>query len=388
MRYLLLGAGLQGQAIAYDLLHAAEGTSRLIVADQDQAAITRLQHRLGNDSRLETAVLDIRDEAKLSPLMAGNNVVISAVNYWFNEDLTRQAVAAGAHFLDLGGNNDVVERQFSLDGAARASDVAIVPDCGLVPGMAGILAHHLHGEFDEVERLQIRVGGLPQHPRPPLNYLLVFAAQGLINEYIEPCLVIRDGEITTVSGLSELETLTFPAPYGELEAFQTSGGVSTLPRSLAGKVRNLDYKTIRYRGHNEKIRLLRDLGLTASEPIQVNGTSVAPRAVLGAVLEKTLDHDDSDVVLVLVRADGIIAGQPVQRSIRIIDSYDSDLQLSAMQRMTGFPAAIIAHFLASGIITARGTLCQELVVPPTRFIAELQRRGVELERFANGVESA
>jgi lysine 6-dehydrogenase len=380
LKYLLLGAGLQGTAIAFDLLQHAAGTTRLTVVDRDAASLERLRARLESDARLVTKVCDVTDSRALAPLMAGADVVISAVNYWFNAPLARLAVEQRSHFLDLGGNNDVVARELSLDAQARARGVTVIPDCGLAPGMAGILAYDLHGTFEEVQDLRIRVGGLPRHPRPPLNYMLLFAVQGLINEYVEPCLVVRDGELRSVPGLSELETVRFPEPWGELEAFQTSGGISTLPQTLRGRVRNLDYKTIRYRGHCDKFRLLLELGLCAEEPVRLRDVEFAPREFLGLVLEKALSFPDEDVTLVLIEAVGTADGRPCRRALRIVDTYDHAHGISSMMRTTGFPAAIIAAMLAGGEIAGPGARPQELVVPARRFITELDRRGITLQR--------
>ena len=378
MEYLLLGAGLQGTAIAFDLLAQVPDTTRLTAFDGRQEALDALAARLP-DARLQTVCGDVRDEAVLAPLMAEADVVISAVNYWYNAQLTALAIAGGAHFLDLGGNNDVVARQFEQDAAARAAGVAVVPDCGLAPGLAGILGYHLVEQLDRTESLKLRVGGLPAEPRPPLNYKLVFSVQGLINEYIEPAQVIREGRLQTVPSLSELEHLTFPEPFGELEAFQTSGGTSTLPQTLDGRVPNLDYKTIRYKGHCAQIRLLHELGLTDSRPLDLGDVQVAPRQVLAHLLERKLDLPGEDVVLLLVEAEGWdTGGAAVRRTLRIIDRHDRDHNISAMARMTGYPVAIIARLLATGKITAIGACRQELIVPGAVMIEELRRRGVDV----------
>jgi len=382
MKYLLLGAGLQGTAIAFDLLRHAAGTTELVVLDQDAAALELLAARWP-DERLRTVAGDVTRTDTVAPLAAAADCVISAVNYWYNAELARTAVDGGAHFVDLGGNNDVVTQEFALDAAAREREVTIVPDCGLAPGLAAILGHHLATGLHSCESLRLRVGGLPQQPRPPLNYQLVFAVQGLINEYVEPAVVIRDGERRTVPGLSELESLTFPEPFGELEAFQTSGGTSTLPQTLAGRVRHLDYKTIRYPGHCEQMRLLMDLGLMDGDAVATGGGEVRPRDLLGQLLERHLPREGDDVVLVLIEAEGTLPpvgeapARPVRRSLRIIDRNDSQHAISAMMRMTGYPAAIIARMLASGEIRAPGARPQELIVPADRMLAELRRRGVE-----------
>ncbi|MFO7653661.1 MAG: saccharopine dehydrogenase C-terminal domain-containing protein [Candidatus Krumholzibacteriia bacterium] len=387
MKYLLLGAGLQGTAIAFDLLHQTDGTSKLVVVDADQTALDALSGKVA-DPRLLTVLGDVRDDSLLAEHAREADVMVSAVNYWFNEHLTQLALQHRCHFLDLGGNNEVVSRQFELDETARERGVTVIPDCGLAPGVAGILACHLQRPFTSVEHLRIRVGGLPLRPQPPLDYQLVFAVQGLINEYVEPAVVIRDGRIAQVPSLTELETLRFPAPFGELEAFQTSGGTSTLPDTLLGRVHNLDYKTIRYSGHGERMRLLMDLGLMGDEPVVMpDGAAVKPRDLLGHLLERHLPREGDDVVLMLVEVEGMaptvgdVAPAPCRRSLRVIDHADQDTGISAMMRMTGYPAAIIARMLASGVITDRGVCRQEVVVPAERMLEELAARGVRIEQW-------
>lgn len=383
MKYLLLGAGLQGTAIAWDLLRQVEDTGSVVVVDHDEAALARLAARFPGESRLTTVHGDVGDGAFIDPLIESAGTVISAVNYWLNDDLTARAIAHGSHLLDLGGNNDVVARQLARDADARAAGVTIVPDTGLAPGLAGILGWHLAVSLDSCAAVRLRVGGLPLRPRPPLNYQLVFSVQGLINEYIEDCAVIRGGQIQHVPGLSELESITFPDPFGELEAFQTSGGTSTLPQSLLGRVEQLDYKTIRYRGHAEQIRLLHDLGLTSSEPEQIDGAWIAPRDMLARRLEAMLPREGDDVVLLLAVAEGMREGVPTRTSIRIIDRNDPDTGLSAMMRMTGFPTAILARMLATGEVAAPGAQPQEKVFPADRVLEELARRGVAIEQWTS-----
>ncbi|RKZ15136.1 saccharopine dehydrogenase [bacterium] len=382
MKYLLLGAGLQGTAIAHDLLNFAKGTTSLHLMDANDQALSALAARL-DDPRVRTTCGDVTDSTVVGPLMAAADVAVSAVNYWFNADLAELAVANNCHFLDLGGNNDIVAREFALDDDAQAAGVTIVPDCGLAPGLAGILGYWLADGLDEVSCVRLRVGGLPREPRPPMNYKVVFSVQGLINEYIEPAVVIRDGRLQTVPSLTELEPLVFPEPFGELEAFQTSGGTSTLPESLLGRVPDLDYKTIRYRGHCAQVRLLHELGLTDNRSVEMGGVTISPRQVLAHCMDQALTMPGDDVVLVLCWAEGMQGGQAVRRSVRIIDRHDHDTDLSAMMRMTGFPAAIIAAMLASGDIAAPGARRQELIVPGDHMLDELRRRGIEVKEWTS-----
>jgi len=383
VKYLLLGAGLQGTAIAHDLLHHADGTTDLMVVDGSQDALDSLRDRL-DDARLRTSCLDVQDADALAPHFEKAQVAISAVNYWYNAGLAAGAVAGRCHFLDLGGNNDIVAREFELDAEARAAGVTIVPDCGLAPGLAGILGYWLVDGLAKAECLRLRVGGLPANPQPPMNYKIVFSVQGLINEYIEPAVVIRDGRLGTVPSLSELETLFFPEPFGELEAFQTSGGTSTLPRTLLGRVPYLDYKTIRYKGHCAQFRLLHELGLTDNRPREFGGGKISPREMLAAVMQDKLEMPGEDVVLLRAVAEGWdTAGRALRRAVEIIDHHDSKNDISAMMRMTGYPAAIIAWLLASGEIEAPGSREQELIVPGDRMIELLRKRGVGIEITEN-----
>lgn len=376
MNFLLLGSGMQGRAIAWDLLNMQPTTRSLVIVDRDATALGKLSAWL-DDSRVRTVQADVTDADTLTPLFQDADVVVSAVNYWFNAELTRLAIAGRAHFLDLGGNNDIVAQQFAQHEAAVAAGVTIIPDCGLAPGLAGLLGYDLAAGFDVCHTLNLRVGGLPLHPQPPLNYMIVFAVQGLINEYIEPCVVIRDGEVKTVPGMSELESLDFPAPFGRLEAFQTSGGCSTLPQTLLGKVRDMNYKTIRYPGHRDQIQLLMDLGLTSSDPVTIGDAQIRPRDLLGPCLEKVCPQSGPDVVLLRLEATGLLNGKETSRSLQIIDQQDDVTGLTAMTRMTGFPAAIIAGLLAEGGIEP-GARPQELVIPGAEMIVELKRRGIDI----------
>lgn len=380
MKYLLLGAGLQGTAIAHDLLNQAEGTTQLVVLDGNQDALTKIGERF-DDKRLRTVCANVRDATILGPLMADAHVAISAVNYWYNAELTALAVEGKTHFLDLGGNNDIVARQFELGGEAKNQGVSIVPDCGLAPGLAGILGYWLVDGLDSADSLKLRVGGLPISPLPPMNYKVVFSVQGLINEYIEPAVVIRQGKLKTVPSLSELETLRFPEPFGELEAFQTSGGTSTLPQTLAGRVPDLDYKTIRYKGHCAQFKLLQELGFCDASLRSGPDGKMAPREMLAQLMTEKLDLPGPDVVLLQAEAVGTFNGEALRRTIRIIDHHDSENNISAMMRMTGYPAAIIAQLLASGEISAPGAHAQELIVPGQRIIDQLRLRGVNIEIY-------
>lgn len=371
MRMLVLGAGRMGLGAVHDLAQQPDVTA-ITVADAD---LSRAEEVAGRYAAKARAVrIDASDQAAATSLMRGHASTLSCVNYWLNERLARAAIDAGSHFCDLGGNNDVVDAELALDAAAREAGVNIVPDCGLAPGMVAVLAAHGAARFQQLDSIRIRVGGLPQEPKPPLDYQLVFSVEGLINEYVEPARVIRGGNVATVESMTELEELEFPAPFGRLEAFQTSGGTSTLVETFLGRVRDLDYKTIRYPGHCARFKTMIDLGLCSSAPLDVDGAAVKPRRLLGELLVKNLPHDEPDVVLVRVEFEG--DGKRLRYDI--IDRFDPQTGLSAMMRTTAFPASIVALMMARGQTTARGALPQERCIDPALFMKELAARRIDV----------
>lgn len=379
MRFLVLGAGRMGYAVVYDLVHNSNAT-QIMVCDSDEKQLERV-FQAWPDKRIAMVVADVADLDESAMLMSACDVAISCVTYKHNYDLAKLAMEAGAHFIDLGGNEDVVRKEFLLDEMAREREVAIIPDCGLAPGMVSILAADAVQEFDEVSEIRLRVGGLPAEPRPPLNYALFYSVDGLINEYTEDVTVIREGKLMRVPSLGDVEMLEFPAPFGTMEAFNTSGGISTLPTTLGDKVKHLDYKAIRYPGHCNQVKLLRDLGLMDSRSVRLNNQiSVPPRAVLASLLTQKLPKEETDVVLIRVTVQGIKQGESSEVVWEAVDYMDEKTGLSAMMRTTAFPAAIIAQMVADNEITSRGTLAQETAIPTKRFLEEMKRRGIEFTR--------
>jgi lysine 6-dehydrogenase len=372
-----------GLGAAFDLAHNSPGVEAVTVADIDLERARSVAASVKSE-RVAPARVDVTDEREVIELMRGHNAAISCVTYFHNLRLARAAIEARVNFCDLGGNNAVVAEELALDEGARASGINIIPDCGLAPGMVSVLAAHGAIAFDSLEAIHIRVGGLPQRPRPPLNYQIVFSVEGLINEYVERARVIRDGRIVEVDSMTEVESLSFAAPFMDMEAFQTSGGTSTLPESFMGRVRELDYKTIRYPGHCEQFKLLIDLGLAASEEITFDGTTrISPRRVLGEMLVRHLPADEPDVVLIRVEFSGISKGAKRRLRYDIIDRFDEKTGLSAMMRTTSFPASIIAQMMARGETLKKGAIPQELIVPPDSFVAELAKRDIKIAISTN-----
>ena len=379
MKILVLGAGRMGHGAAFDLIHNSPDVREVMVADFDRHKAEAVAATVGTD-RIAARQVDASDHDAIVELFRGHDSVISCVNYWYNESLSKAAIETGANFCDLGGNNYVVDSQLALDEEAKAAGISIIPDCGLAPGMVSVLAAHGAARFKQLDEIHIRVGGLPQDPQPPLDYQLVFSVEGLINEYVEVARVIRDGQIVEVPSMTELESLDFEG-FPELEAFQTSGGTSTLPDTFLGKIMHLDYKTIRYAGHCDKFKTMIDLGLCSSEEIVADYVKVKPRKVFGELLQQHLPADGPDYVLVRLEFVGEKNGTTSRLRYDIVDRLDEATGLSAMMRTTAFPASIIAQMMARGDVSRRGATPQEIAIDPDKFVAELDRRDIKLKEY-------
>jgi lysine 6-dehydrogenase len=367
-----------GFAMVYDLIRSPH-VEQVIVADNSLDRLKHLEKSLA-DTKIVPVELDVSKAEEVTELMGRCNVAIGCVGYKHNYDLLQCAMKAHCHFIDLGGNETVVKQELRLDELVKELDLTVIPDVGLAPGLVSILAVSAAESLDELYEIRMRVGGVPVDPEGPLNYSQVFAIDGLINEYFEDATILRDGKQFMVPSLTDIEKLEFPKPFGFMEAFNTSGGVSTLPRTYRDKVQHLDYKTIRYPGHCAQMDLLKQLGLMESEEVTLaSGAKVAPRELLHHMLEKHLPKDEPDVVLLRVIVTGIRERKPVQLVWQCIDYGEPSAGISAMMRMTAFPASIIAQMIGRGDLKERGVLHQELVVPTKLYLAELEGRGIKLE---------
>lgn len=381
MRMLVLGAGLQGSACAYDLLQNDEVTE-VRLADLD---IGHLSHFLApySGKRLIPTPLDVRDAEAVRALMRDSDAVMSAIPYYFNLDLARLAAETGVHFCDLGGNTDIVFAQKKLDAVAREKGITIVPDCGLAPGMVNILAQHGISQLDTVDEVRIFVGGLPQNPEPPLDYQIVYSLEGVLDYYTTLSWVVRDGKREQVKALSEIEPVRFDQPVGELEAFHTAGGLSTMAFRYEGKIPTMEYKTLRYPGHARIMEAIRDLGLLELEPIDVKGVRVAPRDVAVAAMAPRLTKPDSkDLVALRVIVKGKKADQAKTIVFELVDRYDETRGISAMMRTTGYSLSITGQMQARGQVKPPGVHTPDECIPPVKYITELRKRGVDIREKA------
>jgi lysine 6-dehydrogenase len=376
MRMLVLGAGLQGSACAYDLLQNPAITEVRLADQRVDRLPAFLQSYIGK-GRLTTIQLDVKDAKAVAAAMAGVQSVMCALPYYLNRPMTEAAIAAGAHFCDLGGNTEIVQQQQRLKASAEARGVTVVPDCGLAPGMVNILAQLGIDRCDTVDSVRIFVGGLPQHPEGPLNYQIVYSIEGVLDYYTTLSWIIRDGKQLQMKALSEIEPIHFDAPVGELEAFHTAGGLSTMAFRYQGKIPNMEYKTLRYPGHAKIMEAIRELGLLELEPVQVKGTTVVPREVAIAQMQPRLTKQNSpDLVALRVVVTGTKGGKPITHTFELVDRYDAAHGISAMMRTTGYSLSITGQLQAEGAVSPAGVHTPDECMPGERYIAELANRGI------------
>ena len=335
----ILGAGKIGGMIA-DLL-AGCGDYQVTVIDRSAEQLDRLETHAPVDKRM----LDIADAAALQAALVGQFAVLSAAPFHLTVAIAEAAKAAGAHYLDLTEDVASTRRVKQLaDGAATA----FIPQCGLAPGFITIVAHDLARRFDELQDVRMRVGALPRFPSNALNYNLTWSTDGVINEYCEPCEAIVNGQLRETAPLEECEE--FALDGVAYEAFNTSGGLGTLCETLAGKVRNLNYRTIRYPGHAAIMKaLLNDLGLRHRRP------------VLKDILENALPTTLQDVVIVFVTVSGWKDGRLVQETYanKVYAAPIGGRLRSAIQITTASGICTVLDMLAAGALPQSGFIRQE-----------------------------
>lgn len=376
MNVLVLGAGMMGRAIAYDL-SLFSGFEKISIGDKDIQTRSSAKEFL-KGVHVNVIPVNAENSNEVKKQFQKVDVVISALPYRFNYELAKIAIQTKTHLVDLGGNNTIVENERNLFSKAKKNAVTIIPDSGLAPGLVSIITRDIVDHMDTVDTVKLRVGGLPRYPQPPLNYQIVFSPYGLINEYVEDAIILDSGKILQKKSMTEVESLEFPKPFGTMEAFLTSGGCSTLPYTYTTMIKYLDYKTIRYPGHCEKIKAFLELGFADEKKMNIGGHPIAPRDVFVSLLRKYVPTKGEDVVLLKVLSQGTKNGKKRSREYLMIDYYDTEHTITAMMRTTGYPVAITAQMIEDGTIQERGVFCPEEIIPPTSFFSELKKRNIKL----------
>lgn len=382
MKVVVLGAGLMGKEVARDLVKS-NNVEKVFLADLDVKTAQVFIETLNTD-KVEVIELHAERDDSLKTVISQGDVVVNALFYSFNKRVAKICIEVGVHSVDLGGHiGGITEAILELHEEAKAKGVTIIPDLGVAPGMVNILTGYGATKLDEVESIKLYVGGIPTEPKPPLHYTRVFSLEGVFDHYTEPSVMIQKGKLEEVESLSGIEPIYFD-DFGVLEAFYTSGGISTLYKTFPN-VRALEYKTIRYKGHAEKFKLLADLGfLDSNNLVEVDNREVSVRTVVREALKKKLELGTKpDAVLLRVIVAGEKAQQQVTYEYEMVVRKDMTINETAMARATANTISVVAQMIGRGVITKRGVFAPETIVPGDAYIEEMAKRGVVIKETSH-----
>jgi lysine 6-dehydrogenase len=381
--YAIFGSGRQGTASAYDLARLGDAKS-IVMTDIDLSQANRAADRVNNligQKVAHSEKVDVTEYKSVVSFLIQHEIdaFVGSTPYFYNLDLTRAAIEAGAGMTDLGGNTDVVRSQLALSEQASEKGISIVPDCGQVPGMGTTLVLYAMEHLDQPRDVYMWDCGLPVEAEPPWNYRLTFAIDGLTNEYYGDCLYIREGKTVGVPVLEEYETLELPEPIGTLEAFTTAGGLSTASSTYEGKLRTLQNKTLRYPGNLAYLKIMQHLGLLELDPIQVDGVDVVPRHVLHELWDPQIrgDENTKDFIFIRVLAQGTKDGQEKEAEVNLLHYFDENTGFTAMEQGTGWHASILTAAIARGEVE-KGVIPVEEAMSGKTFVEHAAKRGFDV----------
>jgi lysine 6-dehydrogenase len=378
--FAILGAGMQGTCAAFDLAKFA-APEVIFLADaslaQAQKSADRVNRLVGSDV-CRPLQLDVLDKAGLTKLLSDAEVALSCVPYHLHPKLVRTAIETKTNWCDLGGNTDVTMETLALDEEAKAAGISVVPDTGLAPGLVNSIGAYLIEELDQPESVKLYCGVLPQNPKPPFNYKLTFNIEGLVVEYDGDAVALRNGEIAMIPTLTELEEISIEE-LGQMEAFVTSGGTSTAPYTFQDRLQAYEYKTIRFPGHCELMRVFKDFGFWGENPVAVDGCEIVPRHMFYKVFGEALKQfADLDLCVVRGRGTGFKDGKPTTLQVDIFDRQCEETGFTSMERLTGYSISIHAIAMAEGKLPS-GCIRYENALSGKEFLDELQRRGIHIK---------
>ncbi len=349
MNVVILGAGRVGSAMAIDL--ASDPRFRVVVADRDGQRLAALHaaHRIAGEQ------VDLSESSSVRRAVARADIVISAVPGFLGFRTLEAVLESGKTVVDIAF---FPEDPFALDELARRKKVTALVDCGVAPGMSNLLVGRAAARFERTDRVRIYVGGLPTVRQWPYEYKAGFSPIDVIEEYTRPARVVCGGKVEVVPALSDVELIDFP-DLGTLEAFVTDG-LRTLVRTIEAP--DMVEKTMRYPGHAERMRMLRETGFFSEAAMDINGASVRPIDVATRLLFPLwqMNDGDEDVTIMRIVVEGAEEKRPVRVVYDLVDRYDRTTKTSAMARTTGYTATTAARMLAAGLFDEPG------IVPPER----------------------
>jgi lysine 6-dehydrogenase len=373
-----------GSVLAKDFL-TSDAKSRVTLVDIDQKQLKKAQDFIKN-KRLTAVQMDIEDEGRRHEVHRGIDVALSALLHRHSLMALEEALKTGIHFVDLAG--EFALQRFKYNGDAKKKGLTLLSGMGVSPGITNVCVGRAVQMLDETKKALIYVGGNPLHPRPPLKYRIVYAVDSLLNFYERRVPILENGEVKDVPPLSGMEPISFGPPFQEMECFYTDG-LSSLLHTMEGKVKEeLWEKTIRHKGHSEKVKTLISCGLFSRRSVAVGDQKIVPRDVLEVLLDSRIKLGRGiDATLMRIIVSGKKSGKPKTHVFEMIDLFDSKKDFTSMAKTTCFPASIAAQMIAAGRIKKRGSLFPEQVFQGSLykpFIEELEKRGVVLTHRISG----
>jgi saccharopine dehydrogenase-like NADP-dependent oxidoreductase len=375
MKVLILGCGNIGSVAAEDLAKSISSI-QVVVADKNETRAKEVAERIGRGN-VSWIQLDATNPSKLANALKDFDLVMGFLPGKLGYRLTRACIDAGKDLVDV---SYMSENPLALTDNAIKANVTIAPDCGLAPGISNILVGHAAAELDKVQAVHIMVGGLPEKPVPPLDYVITWSPENLIDEYMRKARIVKEGKIIEVEALSGLEEIEFPE-FGKLEAFYTDG-LRTLPQTITDAY-DMWEKTLRYPGHAEKIKLLKTLGFFEEEQIDVEGVSVSPRKLTVKLFEQKLRKPEiKDIVALKVEVAGVKNGRQTRYVYHLLDHYDEKRGITAMARTTAYSASIIAQLMLKKALKEKGVVPTEKIGLDNAlfklFLEGLEKRGIKI----------
>jgi len=375
MKALIIGCGNMGSVAAEDLA-ASMSSVEIVVADKETERARKTAEKI-NSRNVSWISLDMAKPDELVATLKDFDVTLGFLPGNLGFSLIKTCIDAKRDLVDV---SFMAENPLTFDSEALKANVTVVPDCGLAPGISNILVGHAAGMLDEIRTVHIMVGGLPKKPLPPLGYVVTWSAESLIDEYSRKASIVKHGKIVEVEALTGVEEVEIPK-VGRLEAFYTDG-----LRTLIHTMRNADEmweKTLRYSGHAEKIRLLKQLGFFEEKKVEASGMSISPRKVTAKLLSGKLRKPDvEDMVVLKVEVSGIKNSEPTRYIYHLLDFCDEKRKVSAMARTTAYPASIIAQLMLKKAVKGKGVVAPEKIGADGEvyklFLAELERREIDI----------
>ncbi len=380
MKYLVLGCGLQGRVVAYDILQFDRG-SEVVIADIDETNL-KIARKLISRQSLSVVKCDIYNEKEAVSLISEADVIINSLPHTW--DVTERFYKA----LEKTRGKKVIltdywmwEKHYQFDKSLKAADILVVPGLGIVPGFGNICAGQLAHEFDQLEEFAIYCGGLPtERGAAPLDYMVLFNVEALLDLYLTPPTVIRDGAGAVEKPLQNLERFLIPG-YGEVDALRTDGLYSLNKTMIEKGVKRAAEYTLRYPGHYQTMQTLQKAGFFSTEPVNVDGADIRPLDSSEAILNKLMEKIPGvrDFTYLYVVGKGLKDGKYRQKAYELLDYSDEEVGITSMERTTAYPSSIAAIIVAYDDGGMRGVIEPERIFTGERFekmVSELAKRGV------------